>query len=182
MAVQTSVLRFLYMGGVLTTLFVAPQLARLIGSPDRSEVRRKELYKRIRQARYTLTQRGLIYEKETPKGRRFYLTPKGEQSIEKVLAREYKIPEQVHWDGKWRMLIFDIKEKRRKTRFQLRMLLRGAGFIRLQDSVWVYPFPCDEFVSLVRAHLASGVGELRSVVVEALESDRPLREHFGLTF
>ncbi len=96
------------------------------------------------------------------------------------MAREYFIPEPVRWDGKWRMLIFDIKEKRRKVRATLRNLLAGAGFIRLQDSVWIHPYPCDEFVAIVRAHLSSGVGELRSVVVEALESDTSLREHFGL--
>lgn len=182
MAVQTAVLRFLYIGGVLTTALVAPQLMRLIGPYDRSETRRKELYKRISMARYALKQRGLIYEKEMPIGKRFCLTQKGEQAIEKILARKYKIPEQVRWDGKWRMLIFDIKEKRRIARSQLRYLLHGVGFIRLQDSVWIYPYPCDEFVALVRAHLSSGVGELRSLVVEALESDNQLREHFGLPF
>lgn len=78
------------------------------------------------------------------------------------------------------MLIFDISERRRRTRNQLRRLLEGAGFIRIQDSVWVYPYACDEFVSLVRAHLKSGVGEMRIFVAKALESDKGLREHFRL--
>lgn len=52
--------------------------------------------------------------------------------------------------------------------------------MRLQDSAWVHPYPCDEFVALVRAHLASGVGEVRVFVADALESDRTLREHFRL--
>lgn len=181
MAVQTAVLRFLYAGGVLTTALVAPKLLTLVGPYDRSQKRRKELYARINQARHVLKQRGLLYDEDTGNGRRSYLTPKGERSIERILAREYQIPEQVRWDGKWRMLIFDIKEKRRGVRQRLRLLLSGVGFVRLQDSVWVYPYPCDEFVTLVRAHLSSGVGEVRSFVVEALESDRPLREHFGLS-
>lgn len=177
---QTALLRFLYAGGVVTTGLIAPQLLRLIGPHDRSQTRRKKLYKRLDAARSLLKQRGLLCEKETKHGKRAYLTDKGELSIEKILIREYQIPEQAWWDGKWRVIIFDIKEQRRKTRLKLRMLLGGAGFIRLQDSVWVYPYPCDEFVALVRAHLASGVGELRSMVVEALESDRSLREHFRL--
>ena len=76
--------------------------------------------------------------------------------------------------------MFDIREKRRKIRSRLRLLLSSAGFLRLQDSVWVYPHPCDEFIGLVRAHLKSGTGEMLSFVAEALESDRHLREHFRL--
>ena len=84
------------------------------------------------------------------------------------------------WDGKWRVVIFDIREKRRKVRQRLRVLLTGAGMVRLQDSVWVHPYPCDEFVALVRANLGSGTGELLYFIAEGLESDRHLREHFNL--
>src|SRR3989338_1222912 len=180
MALQTNVLRFLYAGDILTTALVAPKLLSLIGPQNRSQPRRKELYARIALARYRLEQRGLIRKEERANGIYFRLTPKGEKSIEKILAREYRIPEPVWWDGKWRVLIFDIREKRRNTRAELRRLITGAGFVSLQDSVWVYPYPCDEFVALVRAHLSSGVGELRFFVAEALESDRALREHFRL--
>ncbi|MEK7060478.1 MAG: CRISPR-associated endonuclease Cas2 [Patescibacteria group bacterium] len=180
MAIQTNILRFLYAGGVLTLALTAPKMMRLIGPFDKSQSRRKELYARIRLARNRLKQRGLICEEERDNGVYLRLTPAGERIIEKVLMREYCIPEPVRWDGKWRVLIFDIKETRKRARNTLRKLLAGAGFFRLQDSVWIHPYQCDEFVALVRAHLASGVGELRSLVVEALESDKPFREHFGL--
>ncbi len=177
---QANILRFLYVGGVLTTALVAPKFLRLIGPFDRSQPRRKELYARLDLARRRLKQRGLVREEKKANGTFLRLTPEGEKSIEKILMREYRIPEQVRWDGKWRMLIFDIREKRRGTRATLRKLLSGAGFVRLQDSVWIHPYPCDEFVALVRAHLSSGIGELRSCVVEALESDKSLREYFRL--
>ena len=84
------------------------------------------------------------------------------------------------WDGKWRVVIFDIREKRRLIRQKLRTLLSGAGMVRLQDSVWVHPYPCDEFVALLRANLKSGTCELLYFIAEGLESDRHLREHFNL--
>lgn len=108
------------------------------------------------------------------------LTTKGRRVIETVYASEYRIPEPAFWDGKWRIVMFDIREKRRRARSQLRLLLLGTGFLRLQDSVWVYPYPCDEFIGLVRAHLKSGTGEMLSFTADALESDRRLREHFRL--
>lgn len=176
MAIQTTVLRTLYMAGIVSVALLAPNMARILPDADGGKKNRQALYRRITLARNLLKQRKLIEEV----GGRLSLTEGGRRHIEKILMREYKIPEPVRWDGKWRMLIFDIRESRRQVRFTLRQLLRGIGFVRLQDSVWVYPYPCDEFVALVRAHLASGVGELRSLVVEALESDRALRDHFHL--
>lgn len=177
MAVQTALLRTLYLGGILTIALLAPPMMRLIGSPDRGKKNRKELYGRIRSAKNRLKQRGLVWENLDG---RLNLTTQGQAHIERVLMREYEIPAPILWNGKWHILLFDIRERRRKVRTQLRHLLQGAGFVRLQDSAWVHPFPCDEFVALVRAHLASGVGELRHVTANALESDRALRDHFHL--
>lgn len=177
MAMQVVFLRTLYVGGILTMALLAPKITRILPNPDGGKAGRKELYVRITLARNRLKQRGLIEEVNG----RLHLTERGQAHIERILMREYQIPEPVRWDGKWRVLIFDIREQRRQVRFRLRALLQGAGFVRLQDSVWVYPYPCDEFVALVRAHLASGVGELRALVAEALESDRSLREHFRLS-
>lgn len=177
MAIQTALLRTLYIGGMLSVAILAPQITRLIGSPDRGKSKRKELYGRIRAAKNRLKQRGLVREDEDG---RMKLTKEGQAHIERILMREYEIPAPVLWDGKWHILFFDIRERRRRVRAQLRSLLQGAGFVRLQDSVWIYPYPCDEFVSLVRAHLSSGVGELRHITADAIESDRALRDHFRL--
>ena len=177
-AVQTAVLKALYAGGVITVALLAPQAARYLDKLDRGKAHRAELYARISYARNRLAQRGHI---ELDKSGRIVLTEKGLVSIERILLRTYAVPEKIHWDGKWRILFFDIRERRKVVRNRLRELLNGAGFVRLQDSVWVHPYPCDEFVGLVRAHLASGVGELRCVVADAIESDKGLREHFRLT-
>ncbi len=177
-AIQTALLRTIYVGGLVTMVVAAPKTATLLKHLDRGRNRRDELYGRIKRAKTNLKQRGFV--EEDAEGR-LRLTEKGERSIEKVLVREYAIPEQVRWDGKWRLLMFDVREKRRKVRTQLRQLLQGAGFVLLQDSVWVHPYPCDEFVEILRAHLRSGVGELRQITADALESDRALREHFRLS-
>lgn len=139
MAVQTVFLRTLYAGGMLSMALLAPKMLRLLPHPDGSKTKRKELYGRITQAKYRLKQVGLVAESEG----RLRLTQAGRIHIEKILMREYRIPEPVRWDGKWRMLMFDIREKRRQVRTQLRKLLVGAGFLYLQDSVWIHPYPCD---------------------------------------
>lgn len=85
------------------------------------------LYEAVRELR----EKGFI---ETRKdGRRILLrlTDKGrEEAIVKKLLAEEK------WDGKWRIVIFDIPEKHRKLRSTLRSKLREWEFEPWQKSVW----------------------------------------------
>jgi len=173
-------LRSLAVAGVLSIALMAPKVTRLLKEFDRPAKNRARLYGRIAQGLARLERAGLVTVQGAYKDRRVKLTEKGREAIRQIEFREYRIPEPAFWDGKWRVLVFDVKERRRSVRAQLRRLLQGQGFFRLQDSVWIYPYSCDEFVSLVRAHLKSGVGEMRAFVAEALESDKPLREHFRI--
>ena len=83
------------------------------------------------------------------------------------------------WDKHWRVIIFDIPERRRGTRDRLRIVMREAGFYRLQDSVWLYPHDCEDFVTLLKADLKIGAAVLY-MVVEKIENDSKLKEHFLL--
>ena len=174
------ILRTLVVGGAMGVALVAPKTLTLLKKFDRSVAHRKDLYRRITQAITRLEHAGFVRISGQYAQRRVALTEKGHAMIETIHASEYRIPEPAFWDGKWRVVMFDIREKRRKARSQLRSLLSGAGFLRLQDSVWIHPYPCDEFIGLVRAYLKSGTGEMLSFVAEALESDKKLREHFHL--
>lgn len=174
------ILRTLAVSGIISVALVAPKTLNLLKKLDRGAVNRTNLYRRINQAVYRLECAGLVRTTGERGNRKVILTKKGRATIETVYTNEYHIPEPAFWDGKWRVVMFDIRENRRRTRSQLRSLLVGTGFLRLQDSVWVYPYPCDEFIGLVRAHLKSGTGEMLSFVAEALESDKKLREHFRL--
>ncbi len=173
-------LRSLAVAGVVSIALVAPKMTRLLKELDRPAKNRTQLYRRITQGIKRLEQDGLVIVSGEYTKRRVKITEKGLKVMKQIEFGEYAIPEPAFWDGKWRVLVFDIIERRRRVRDQLRRLLQGAGFVRIQDSVWIYPYSCDEFVSLVRAHLKSGVGEMRSFVAEALESDKSLREHFRL--
>lgn len=173
-------LRSFAVAGVVSVALVAPRMIRLLKQLDRPARNRSQLYRRIQQGIARLQEEGLVSVSGERGKRRVVITDKGREMMERIEFGEYEIPQKAFWDGKWRVLIFDVSERRRRVRNQLRRLLDGAGFVRIQDSVWVYPYPCDEFIGLVRAHLKSGVGELRSFVAEALESDKPLREHFRL--
>ena len=66
------------------------------------------------------------------------LTSRGK---DKALLAKLEL-EDKKWDGKWRVVIFDIPEKRRVIRDLLRMRLKGWGFVPWQQSVWVTKKNC----------------------------------------
>lgn len=83
------------------------------------------------------------------------------------------------WDGRWRVLIFDIPEYRKGLRQKVRHTLRAVGFVRLQDSVWAYPYDCEDFIVLLKADFRIGK-DMLYMIVESLEDDARLRTHFKL--
>lgn len=70
------------------------------------------------------------------------LTPRGHKKALKVkyLLKPEKGELKRRKDKKWVMIIFDIPEKKRKYRDELRGFLYSLGFKSLQKSVWVSPY------------------------------------------
>jgi hypothetical protein len=180
--IQTIVLTTLAVSGVLTAALVAPNILQLFDYLNPISRRNTIRFnKRIVQALSRLEQRGLIRITGEDKKREIHLTTQGDALIDALYAGAYVIPRPVRWDGKWRLVMFDVPEKRKKVRDTLRLLLRSAGFIHFQDSAWIQPYPCDELVTLLRSHLGSGKGEIRYLTISFIdESDYVFRKHFDL--
>lgn len=107
------------------------------------------------------------------------ITPKGRKVLAFEQAKIALNDKKKKWDGRWRMVAFDIPERRRGVRLRLRSVMREIGFVRLQDSVWVYPYDCEDFIALLKVELKIGKDALYAIV-ETIERDAPLRKHFGL--
>ena len=107
------------------------------------------------------------------------LTAKGEQVLRRLELHDFKLRKPKRWDRKWRILIFDIPERRKGLRQKIRYTLKAIGFVRLQDSVWAYPYDCEDLVTLLKADFKVGK-DLLYLIVDSLEYDKPLKEYFGL--
>ncbi|MEK7128557.1 MAG: hypothetical protein AAB933_03280 [Patescibacteria group bacterium] len=83
------------------------------------------------------------------------------------------------WDGKWRVVVFDVWENTRSKRDALRYEIKNFGFIQLQRSVWIYPYPCEEFIELLKSSLSFGKN-IRYMVLEKLDHDDKLKKFFKL--
>ncbi|MEK7077750.1 MAG: CRISPR-associated endonuclease Cas2 [Patescibacteria group bacterium] len=87
----------------------------------------------------------LIREYENPDGSlAMVLTDKGKKRIIAFNINNIEIKKPKVWDRKWRMVIFDIPEKKRRARDVLRETLKRMGFYEFQKSVFVHPYPCQD--------------------------------------
>ena len=50
------------------------------------------------------------------------------------------------WDEKWRVVIFDIPEKRAQARRYLRNYLKSLGFGKVQRSIWITPYNFEKLI------------------------------------
>lgn len=78
------------------------------------------------------------------------LTPKGRRVVGWMQIDALQIKEPRKWDGKWRVVIFDIKEVSRNHRDAFRAKLKELGFRYLQRSVWLHPYDCRDELELLR--------------------------------
>lgn len=125
-----------------------------------------------------LERQGLIYCDERNGKQYARTTKRGEQLL--AISNGMQPHRPKRWDKRWRVVLFDIPERRRKTRDSLRHFMSDYGFVRLQDSAWVYPYDCEDLIALAKAHYRLGASVLY-MVVEEIENDVHLRNHFSLS-
>jgi len=169
--INSAIIGTLAVSGGLAITILAPNVLGALGKigllPQRRQAIKKSLTKLIEHG-YVVLEHG-----------RARLTPKGETYAALIGEGKLAPKKPRRWDGKWRVLIFDIPERRRGTRAQIRRTLLQLGFTRLQDSVWVYPYDCEDIVTLFKVDLRVGK-DLLYMVVDKMEFDAPLRQRFGL--
>lgn len=179
--IAKAVLGSLAGAGLLTVAMAGPnvfQILKLVEGFNRKKHRRYQSPAYLRTVAQRLKRQGLVrvYEKNCETV--MEITEKGRRKLEYYQFREKKTKKR-KWDGKWRMIIFDIKENVRLKRDYLRQDMRDFGLVHLQDSVWVYPYECEEIIDLLKAQYGIG-SELLYVVAAEIENDARLKKKFHL--
>ncbi len=117
---------------------------------------------------------------KTPDGWIAKLTKKGKMHLGRYKMQDLKLPEKkVKWDGKWRLLIFDIPEKQRSGRDLMRNKLKELGMFNIQRSVLAYPFDCREELGFLVDYY--GLARYTTYAeVNSIDIDKELRKHFRI--
>ena len=99
-----------------------------------------------------LRRQGLVHVLQNQDELHYTLTPAGIYRLQKVIVDEISIPTQRQWDKQWRVVTFDVPIKQSKARAYFTAQLKDLGFMMLQKSMWVHPFPCFDQIEQIAAH------------------------------
>lgn len=176
-AFQKALLTAVVLGGVVLIAAVAPNAAQLLRFFPGYKKGAKFNYQ-YKSALSRLAAKGCVVFVEKDGKRYARITEKGKRMLQ-METEKTAIAKKRRWDRRWRVVIFDIPERRKSVRVSLRRFMEEYGFVRLQNSVWIYPYDCEDLVALAKTNLRLGADVLY-MIVERLERDNYLREHFSL--
>ncbi|OGG52995.1 CRISPR-associated endonuclease Cas2 [Candidatus Kaiserbacteria bacterium RIFCSPLOWO2_12_FULL_53_8] len=140
---ERDILEDLTLGDVMYAFLLSARSTRLF-----YKLARERAAYRYRRKRAIERLIGLEYIQEY--GERLSITSGGCNALEQVVGKTFELLRTAAWDRKWRIVVYDIPEKYSVLRDKIRAILKRAGFMKLQNSVWIFPHECKELVQLIK--------------------------------
>lgn len=107
------------------------------------------------------------------------LNENGKQKALRFNINKLEIKKPETWDGKWRIVMFDIPEKLRRLRDSLRLHFKEIGLIELQKSVFVYPYSCNKEIEFI-LEFYNARKHVRFVLADRIDNELHLKHKFNL--
>lgn len=173
-----TVLKLLAIGGICTAVLVAPKVFTLVAEAQKykkylSKEKAKDKFRYLKRLKY------IDLESIGDNKYRVKITNKGLARAMEGAFRLGEIYKNQKWDGKWRVVIFDIPEKHKSAREGFRIKLADMGFRRMQDSSFISPYPCEkEIIFLSNMYCISSY--IHFMESEYLFDDEEFRKFFRL--
>ena len=177
-SIAKCVLGVLGVAGVLTIAAIAPnsvQMLKMFGLKDK-RYKTKSVYSSLRR----MQSQRLIEITDQDDGQTIIsITEKGKKRFLSYNFETMTILSPKKWDGKWRIVGFDIPEKKKAAREALRKKIRELGFMTLQKSLFVLPYDCKKEIEFIGEFF--GVGKC-IVYAEAsfINNQEYYKERFNL--
>jgi len=183
-SVAKKILKWLLIAGAIYIAASSPYFALYL-SRNLSQVLKKRKLLDVKDSRfnnafYYLKKRGYLDIRKKNHQVYIALTREGRKKAGKYLIDDLAIKRQKKWDGKYRIVIFDIPNITRIKRDALRGKLKDLGFFRLQQSVWVHAFDCKKEIKLLQEFF--GLTSKEIILIEGhIPNDKFLRQFFKLS-
>ena len=125
-----------------------------------------------------LQARKLLDFQELPDGSlKIVLSKAGKKKALTYKLDEIKLDKKRWWDGKWRLVIFDIPKTKKRLYEVLYLKLKELEFYAVQKSVFIVPYKCEDEIDFMATLL--GVREHVLIMnVASFEGDVKLRYRF----
>lgn len=105
------------------------------------------------------------------------LTKKGIERTRFYITDEITISIPQNWDNKWRIVIFDIPNSKKTVRDILANKLKKLGFVRLQKSVFVFPYECKKEIDYLKK-IYQIESYVQYILADQIDTKIDLKQHF----
>lgn len=167
-------------GGVILLVLSSPGgTRRFLRAVGRELKRREQRQRFFWTLAYLRRRRYIDYREERDGTATVVLTEDGRRRALRYKFSALTLPKTRHWDGKWRIVIFDIPEKKRRGRDALRGKMRKLGCVLLQKSVWAWPYECRNEIDFIAETFGTGP-YVHYLVAESITSEKFLKYKFNL--
>ncbi|AKM84089.1 TPA: hypothetical protein DCZ46_00055 [Candidatus Campbellbacteria bacterium] len=177
--VQKVILNTVAVAGLIGVAVLAPNALQVVKqfTPKKKKWTRETYY--MNDSIENLLEKGLIEKVRKGNTEFIKLTKKGGELSARYELGDLEIEKPKKWDKKWRVIIFDISENKKSLRDLLRLNLNRLGFVKLQNSVWVFPYECEELIFLLKTKFFID-SDVLYMEVNRIENEKWLKEVFGL--
>lgn len=107
------------------------------------------------------------------------LTEEGQSIFLRFNYENLEIKAPKIWDRCFRMIIFDIPENKRSARDSLRNKLKELNCVKYNDSVWIFPFPCEDEINFIANYWKVGK-YVQLALVKDLTNRQKLERYYNL--
>jgi hypothetical protein len=181
--VAKDILKVLALGGAIAVGVTSPPLAKFLWETffkDKTQQKNAEEFRKFSRQLAYLKKSRLVILKENQDGTLLVeLSENGKRKVKEFQVDDLQIKRPSKWDGIWRIVIFDIPKKKSHERESFRAKLKDLGFLQLQESVWAFPYPCQQEIEFI-VELFRVYPYVNFVEAAYIKDDLKLRKHFSL--
>jgi len=176
---KETILTILRAGAVLTLAMLAPGAVRLFKNDAGFSPWQKFHQPLLRRNIKNLKRKGFVDFSEEDGETVVKITGKGKTEVLKFDINKIEIKRPDYWDRKWRIIIFDIPEDKKEAREILRKKLKELEFYQFQESVFIFPFPCEKEIKFLR-EIFEVPDEVKIILAQKIENEEELRKMYRL--
>jgi len=182
--IAKEILYYLAVGGAIAIAATSPyfvvNLFRVLTRKRSDYQKLLKEKKKIADAFYRLRKSRLVLLQEKEDGTFVVeLTEKGRKRVRQFQFQDLSIKKPAKWDNVWRIIVFDIPNKKKAVREALRQKLKVLEFYQLQESVWVHPYPCEKEIEFI-VELFHVYPFVHMIEARSIQNDVKLKAHFKL--
>lgn len=132
----------LKLGGLLSIVLIAPGALPAV---DKIFMKNKKFDKReFKRTVKRLTNAGVLETSFEGEEYNIRLSKKGTKQAIEYSLDDITIKPPKKWDNKWRIVLFDIPEAKKRARDAFKCRLVQLDFRLIQKSVYILPYPCEK--------------------------------------